>query len=48
VLGHAIAGVEGVYDGHHYAVSLAHLVETIVNPPKDNVVGIAGRRRKKR
>jgi hypothetical protein len=45
VLGHAIAGVEGVYDRHTYEVEkaealerLAHLVETIVNPPKDNVV----------
>lgn len=39
VLGHAIAGVEGVYDRHHYAdekadalLRLAALVERIVNP----------------
>ena len=45
VLGHAIPGVEGVYDRHSYADEkaealnrLASLVETIINPPSDNVV----------
>jgi hypothetical protein len=44
VLGHAIKGVEGVYDRHPYFSEkadalqrLANLVETIVNPPADNV-----------
>jgi integrase len=47
VLGHAIPGVEGVYDRHHYADEkadalqrLASLVETIVNPPEGNVVAL--------
>ena len=45
VLGHTIAGVEGVYDRHTYAKEkadalskLAALVELIINPPKGNVV----------
>jgi integrase len=45
VLGHAIPGVEGVYDRHSYSdekadalARLAALVETIVNPPEGNVV----------
>ena len=46
VLGHAIGGVEGVYDRHAYFDEkaaaldmLAKLVETIVNPPSStNVV----------
>jgi integrase len=45
VMGHAIAGVEGVYDRHKYleekAVALARLaalVERIVNPPDTTVV----------
>jgi integrase len=45
VLGHAIPGVEGVYDRFHYDDEkadalrrLAHLIETIINPPKGNVV----------
>jgi integrase len=45
VMGHAIAGVEGVYDRHKYleekAVALAKLaalIERIVNPPDDAVV----------
>jgi integrase len=45
VLGHAIAGVEGVYDRHSYDAEkadalkrLAGLVGRIVNPPKDRVV----------
>ena len=45
VMGHAIAGVEAVYDRHEYRAEkadalrrLAALIETIVNPPVDNVV----------
>jgi integrase len=48
VLGHAIPGVEGVYDRHRYDEQkadalnrLAALIEKIINPPKDNVVVIA-------
>jgi integrase len=44
VLGHAIIGVEGVYDRHAYfeekataLAKLAHLIDTIVNPPADNI-----------
>ncbi len=44
VLGHAIKGVEGIYDRHRYDAEkadalqrLANLVGTIVNPPADNV-----------
>jgi integrase len=47
VLGHAVAGVEGVYDRHSYADEkadalrrLAALIERIVNPPSDNVVAL--------
>jgi hypothetical protein len=52
VLGHAIPGVEGVYDRHKYDVHkaealmrLAGLIEKIINPPKDNVVAMTGHRR---
>jgi integrase len=45
VLGHAVGGVERVYDRHHYDDEkadalrrLAALIERIVNPPADNVV----------
>jgi integrase len=45
VLGHAIAGTEGVYDRHPYfdekadaLARLASLIERIVNPPEGNVV----------
>jgi integrase len=45
VLGHAIPGVEGVYDRHSYSdekadalLRLADLVDRIVNPPEGNVV----------
>ena len=57
VLGHAIPGIEGVYDRHHYSEEkadalkrLAHQIETIINPPKGNVVAIANadKRRKRR
>jgi integrase len=51
VLGHAIRGVERVYDRHQYEEQkadalnrLAVLIETIINPPKDNVVVIARHR----
>jgi hypothetical protein len=51
VLGHAIAGVEGVYDRHVYSNEkadalnrLAALVETIINPPSGNVVPLPTRR----
>jgi hypothetical protein len=47
VLGHAIAGVEGVYDRHAYddekalaLKALAALMERIINPPADNVVAL--------
>jgi hypothetical protein len=53
VLGHAIPGVEGVYDRHHYSdekaealKQLAHLVETIVNPQGNVVAMTRGRRQK--
>jgi integrase len=49
VLGHAIPGVEGVYDRHSYDNEKAHaltklaaLVETIINPPSGNVVPLHG------
>jgi hypothetical protein len=55
VLGHAIRGVEGVYDRHSYADEkadalnrLAALVETIVNPSRGNVARLDERRRKHR
>jgi integrase len=48
VLGHAIKGVERVYDRHSYRDEKAHalralasLIETIVNPV-DNVVALRG------
>jgi hypothetical protein len=52
VLGHAIGGVQGVYNRHAYFEEkadalqrLATLVETILNPPdKTNVVDLAARR----
>lgn len=56
VLGHAIPGVEGVYDRHHYTKEkgealkqLAHAIDAITNPPQGNVVVMqprAGRRRR--
>ncbi len=49
VMGHAIAGVEGVYDRHSYRDEkadalrkLAGLIATILNPPKGNVRPIRG------
>jgi integrase len=51
VLGHVIAGVEGVYDRHGYVdeklaalEALAAEIERIVNPPPENVVAFDGRR----
>jgi integrase len=53
VLGHKIPGVEGIYRRHHYEDEkadalqrLARLVETIVNPPADNVVALTRKRKK--
>jgi integrase len=50
VLGHVIAGVEGVYDRHQYSTEkadalarLAALVSRILDPPAENVVELAGR-----
>jgi integrase len=47
VLGHAIPGVEGVYDRHSYSDEkadalnrLAALVESIIDPPVGNVVAM--------
>ena len=47
VRGHAVAGVEGVYDRHRYDDEkadalrrLAALIERIVNPPTGNVVAL--------
>jgi integrase len=44
ILGHTLRGVRGTYDRHHYhsekahaLEALAHQIELIVNPPKDNV-----------
>jgi integrase len=56
VLGHAIHGVEGVYDRHSYSAEkaqalaqLARLIESIVNPPEGaNVVALAKRRTRRR
>ena len=48
VLGHAIAGVGGIYDRHRYEAEKAHainalagLIETIVNPPAENFVPLS-------
>jgi integrase len=55
VLGHAIPGVEGVYDRHDYSAEkamaldqLAAEVERIVNPPHDNVVALRPGKKQKR
>jgi hypothetical protein len=47
VLGHAIRGVEGVYDRHDYAAekakalkALAKKIESIVDPPSGKVVAL--------
>lgn len=50
VLGHVIAGVEGIYDRHEYRDEkadalrrLASLIETIVTPPSQKVISLAAR-----
>jgi hypothetical protein len=50
VLGHAIPGVEGIYDRHQYddqkadALNrLAALTQAILDPPKDNVLAMSPR-----
>ena len=55
VLGHTIGGIEGVYDQYDYSdekadalIRLAAKVETIVNPPPDNVKDLADARRTRR
>ena len=52
VLGHAIQGVEGVYNRHDYRDEkagalrkLAGLIALIINPPANNVVQLAGKSR---
>jgi hypothetical protein len=52
VLGHVIAGVEGIYDRHSYEAEkrdalekLAGLIERIVNPPPANVADLGERRK---
>ena len=54
VMGHAIKGVEGVYDVHEYRdekadalARLAALVDTIVNPQPANVVPMRRKRKRK-
>ena len=54
VMGHAIAGVEGVYDRHSYRdekadalARLAALIETIINPRAENVVALAKPRKRR-
>ena len=51
VLGHAIVGVEGVYDRHHYESEkadalerLAQLITTILKPPAGNVIALNKRK----
>ena len=51
VLGHVLPGVEGVYDRHSYREEkaealkrLAGLLETILDPPAENVVRLGGAR----
>jgi hypothetical protein len=46
-LGHKRKGVEGIYDRHSFDLEkadalakLAALIETVVNPPEDNVVAL--------
>ena len=50
VLGHVLAGVEGIYDRHTYApekadalTRLAALLGRILDPPAENVVALPGR-----
>jgi integrase len=53
VMGHAIAGIEGIYDRFEYFAEkgdalnrLAALIQSIVNPPTGNVVPMKQRRRR--
>jgi integrase len=55
VLGHAIAGVEGIYDRHSYRDEkrdalqrLAVLIESIANPGEGNVLSLAAKRKRRR
>ncbi len=55
MLGHAIAGVEAVYDRHDYADEkadalnrLAAHIEAIINPPVGNVVKLVSAQSKKK
>jgi integrase len=48
VLGHAMGGVEGIYDRHSYVTEKAHalkalagLIDSILRPPSSNVVSLA-------
>jgi integrase len=54
VMGHAISGVEGIYDRHHYMdeksaalAKLANLIDSIVNP-RANVVPMTAKGKKRR
>ena len=54
VLGHALTGVEGVYDRYAYRQEkadalqrLAALIATIVEPPRENVLPMAQRRKRR-
>ncbi len=53
VLGHVIAGIQGIYNRHDYVEGkadafgrLAAHVETILNPPEGNVVAMMPKRKK--
>jgi integrase len=55
VMGHAIAGVEGIYDRHSYKAEkadalrrLAALINSITNPREDVIVGMTKHSRKRR
>ena len=52
VMGHAIVGIEGVYDRHSYGdekaaalEKLAALIDAIVHPRDGKVVALKGKRR---
>ena len=54
VMGHAIAGVEGVYDQHKYSGEkaealrkLAALIDAIVHPPRDNILPMTKRAKRR-
>jgi hypothetical protein len=55
VLGHVIAGVEGVYDRHGYESEkrdalekLSAMVKRILTPPADNVASLDDKKRSKK